>query len=93
MLLSPPLQLAVQPSAQHTALLHRLTRGHVLAIDPDSLGGLLLVKAFYVDFAGPGAAVGGEFDQDCTAVYAICPSWFRQNLLPVWLGCSLTPFA
>lgn len=82
MLLSPPLQLAVQPSAHNTALLHRLTRGHVLTIAPDSLGGLLLVKSFYVDFAGPGAAVGGGFDQACTAVYAIGQVHLQTVLTP-----------
>lgn len=64
-------QAPAQLDSQQTILLHRLTSGHVLAIAPDTIGGLLLVKPFYVDFAGPGAAVGGEFDRHCTAVYAV----------------------
>ncbi|MDX2243431.1 MAG: hypothetical protein NW224_22345 [Leptolyngbyaceae cyanobacterium bins.302] len=70
----------LQTGSHNTALLHRLTGGHVLAIAPDTLGGLLLVKGFYVDFAGPGAAVGGGFDRACTAVYAIGTVRFQTLL-------------
>jgi hypothetical protein len=52
-------------------LLALLQSGKRLRITPDCTGGLLIVKRFYVDFAGPGAAIGGPFDQDCLAVYAI----------------------
>ncbi|MBF2028166.1 MAG: hypothetical protein IGS48_15605 [Oscillatoriales cyanobacterium C42_A2020_001] len=73
MQLSSALLVNVSPklNAQNTAILHRLQRGQLLAIAPDSPGGLLIVKSFYVDFAGPGAAVGGEFDRHCTAVYIV----------------------
>ena len=30
--------------------------------------GLILYKQYYTEFAGPGAAVGGNLDTDCTAV-------------------------
>lgn len=60
-----------QKDFHHSALIHRLTSGHILTITPDSQGGLLLVKPFYTDFAGPGAAIGGEFDRSCTAVYPV----------------------
>lgn len=58
-------------SSQQKILLHRITSGKVWAIAPDVKGGLLLVKPFYVDFAGAGAAVGGEFDDDCVAVFIV----------------------
>ncbi|MDX2231690.1 MAG: hypothetical protein NW220_18795 [Leptolyngbyaceae cyanobacterium bins.349] len=70
-MLSSIAQSAGQFAAHNAGLLHRITSGHVLTIAPDSIGGLLLIKPFYVDFAGPGAAVGGEFDRDCTAVYQV----------------------
>jgi hypothetical protein len=66
-----PTNAAGQFSTRNTTLLRRLTSGQILTIAPDSMGGLLLIKPFYVDFAGPGAAVGGEFDRNCTAVYQI----------------------
>jgi hypothetical protein len=57
--------------APNDAILCRLQRGQLLSLDAASWGGLIILKTFYVDFAGPGAAVGGEFDRHCTAVYAI----------------------
>lgn len=33
--------------------------------------GLILYKRFYADFAGPGAAVGGNLDQDCEAILEV----------------------
>jgi len=72
MLLSTLATTATAQSNSHqTVLLHRVTSGHVLALSPDAIGGLILVKPHYVDFAGPGAAVGGEFDRECIAIYAI----------------------
>lgn len=73
-------QSAPKLNSHNTALLRRLTSGHVSAIAPDAVGGLLLVKPFYVDFAGPGAAVGGEFDRDCIAVYQVGTVRFQTLL-------------
>jgi hypothetical protein len=58
-------------ASQQKVLLHRITSGKVWSVAPDVKGGLLLVKPFYVDFAGAGAAVGGEFDADCVAVFMV----------------------
>lgn len=71
MLSSSSPQAVCPQSSQQAIVLHRITSGTVWAIAPETKGGLLLVKPFYVDFAGPGAAVGGKFDQDCVAVYAV----------------------
>lgn len=72
MLLSKISATATLPHHPHQAiLLRRVTNGSVIAIAPDSPGGLLLVKPYYVDFAGAGAAIGGRVDQACTAVYAV----------------------
>lgn len=43
--------------------------GQFLSITEDSPGGLILLKDFYADFAGSGAAVGGTFDIQCQFVY------------------------
>lgn len=42
-----------------------------LSLAPDCGGGLILQKSFYADFVSPGAAVGGDFDAHCTAIYVI----------------------
>lgn len=63
-------------SHPNSAVLCRLKSGQLLAIAPHSPGGLIIVKSFYADFAGPGAAVGSEFDRHTTAVYTIGPIQF-----------------
>lgn len=76
---NPTPQAERQPSPDsHTnnAVLGCLKSGQLLAIAPNSPGGLIIVKSFYADFAGPGAAVGSEFDRHTTAVYAIGPVQF-----------------
>lgn len=45
-----------------------ITSGHLWAVDRQRRNGLILLKPHYAEFAGPGAAVGGCFDQDCLAV-------------------------
>jgi hypothetical protein len=42
----------------------------VLIVNSKRRNGLILYKKYHVEFAGPGAAIGGDFDQDC---YAILP--------------------
>ncbi len=33
--------------------------------------GLILVKSFHAEFAGPGSAIGGDFDRDCQAIIPV----------------------
>ncbi len=33
--------------------------------------GLILVKSFHAEFAGPGSAIGGDFDRDCQTIIAV----------------------
>jgi hypothetical protein len=61
--LSPLTSAAVPVSMLHS--------GQLLALTPDSEGGLLLRKGFYADVVTPGAAVGGCFDLACKAIYVI----------------------
>ncbi|MGC9503568.1 hypothetical protein [Baaleninema sp.] len=46
-----------------------LRSGQILALTPDSKGGLILQKGFYADWIPPGALVGGYYDIDCSRVY------------------------
>ena len=52
-------------------ILRRIQSGSLISLVTDSLGGLIIIKPFYADFAGPGAAIGGEFDRRCTAIYTV----------------------
>jgi hypothetical protein len=41
-----------------------LSTGKLLLVDSRRRNGLILIKHFHAEFAGPGAAVGGAFDVD-----------------------------
>jgi hypothetical protein len=41
-----------------------LRQKNLLFINPKRKNGLILIKKYYTDFAGPGAIIGGCFDQD-----------------------------
>lgn len=68
--------LAINPNL----LLNDLQKGHVLAITPKSSGGLILCKRYYAELVGPGAAVGGMLDTDCTEVILIGSNISLVNL-------------
>lgn len=42
-----------------------------MAVDSHKRGGLIIFKPFHAEFAGPGAAIGGVFDQDCVAALPV----------------------
>ncbi|HEY9689618.1 MAG TPA: hypothetical protein V6D46_06460 [Coleofasciculaceae cyanobacterium] len=62
--LDPPPLDAIDPDSP----LGRVLGGQVWIINNRRRNGLLLIKGFYAEFAGPGAAVGGPVDRDCCAV-------------------------
>lgn len=41
---------------------------NLLVINPKRKNGLILIKTYYAEFAGPGSIVGGCFDQDLRKV-------------------------
>jgi hypothetical protein len=45
-------------------ILAELNSGKLLMVDSRRRNGLILIKRFHAEFAGPGAAVGGAFDID-----------------------------
>ncbi len=50
------------------AIAHAICSGYLLVVDRKRRSGLIILKEFHAEFAGPGAAVGGLFDEDCQAV-------------------------
>jgi hypothetical protein len=52
-------------------ILKRIQDGELLIVSSRRRNGAILCKSYHTEFAGPGAAIGGLFDQDC------------QSLIPV----------
>ncbi len=53
-------------------LIHELIpNNELLLVNPRRRGGLILFKHYHAEFAGPGAAVGGQFDLDCQEVLPV----------------------
>jgi hypothetical protein len=52
-------------------ILDMLHSGKVFMVNSRRRNGLLLLKPFHAEFAGPGAAVGGDCDRDCLRVLPI----------------------
>jgi hypothetical protein len=52
-------------------ILRCIRRGQVWGISSRRRNGLILYKTFHTEFAGPGAAVGGSYDQDCHLVIPV----------------------
>jgi hypothetical protein len=53
------------------SILARIKAGEVLMVNSRRRNGLILYKEFHAEFAGPGAAVGSEFDLDCQHVIPV----------------------
>lgn len=51
--------------------LSMLKSGQFMTLSSRSRGGLIIQKPFFADFVGPGGAVGGSFDVNCTSVYVV----------------------
>jgi hypothetical protein len=49
----------------------QLNQGKLMMVDRRRRNGLIIVKQFHAEFAGPGAAVGGLFDVDCQRVVPV----------------------
>ncbi|ARV60888.1 hypothetical protein BZZ01_21735 [Nostocales cyanobacterium HT-58-2] len=52
-------------------LLTMLLSGKVFMVNSRRRNGLILFKGYHAEFAGPGAAVGGDYDRDCRRVLPI----------------------
>jgi len=51
--------------------LANLHSGKVFIVNSRKRNGLILFKRYHAEFAGPGAAVGGDYDSDCQIVLPI----------------------
>jgi hypothetical protein len=65
--------------SQGSDILTRLHSGEVFIVNSRRRNGLILFKRYHAEFAGPGAAVGGDYDCDC------------QKALPIGNLSLLTP--
>jgi hypothetical protein len=52
-------------------LLTLIHGGKVLMVNSRRRNGLILFKEYHAEFAGPGAAIGGDYDIDCRGVLPI----------------------
>ncbi len=52
-------------------ILTQLNNGELLVVSSRRKNGLIIYKDYYAEFAGPGAIVGGLFDQHCTKVIPV----------------------
>ncbi len=48
-----------------------IPNNELLLVNPRRRGGLIIFKRYHAEFAGPGAAVGGQFDLDCQEVLPV----------------------
>lgn len=60
--LNPDTDLTEYPHSSE--ILAEINSGKLLMVDSRRRNGLILIKRFHAEFAGPGAAVGGAFDVD-----------------------------
>ncbi|MEI6442585.1 MAG: hypothetical protein WCO29_05540 [Nostocales cyanobacterium ELA583] len=52
-------------------ILSLIYSGKIFMVNSRRRNGLILFKEYYAEFAGPGAAIGGDYDSDCQGVLAI----------------------
>lgn len=52
-------------------ILEQLHQGQLMMINSRKRNGLILIKPFHAEFAGPGSAIGGAFDLNCQAVISV----------------------
>lgn len=50
---------------------NKLISGELLVVNPRRKNGLILIKKYYAELAGPGAIVGGCFDRDLKTVIPV----------------------
>ncbi|NJK41196.1 MAG: hypothetical protein HC934_07280 [Acaryochloridaceae cyanobacterium SU_2_1] len=51
--------------------LELLKNGQLLSLSAQKPAGLILQKPFHAEFIGPGSAIGGMFDLECTTMHAL----------------------
>ena len=52
-------------------ILAQLRQKESLIVNPRKRNGIILIKTYHAEFAGPGSVIGGEFDTDVVRVLAV----------------------
>jgi hypothetical protein len=66
-----PTEAKSKQEQQITDILTCLQKKELLIVNPRRKNGLILYKPYHAEFAGPGAAIGAEFDQDVINVLPV----------------------
>ena len=53
------------------SILPQIKQKKLLIVNPRRKNGLILYKRYYAEFAGPGAVIGSEFDEEKINAYLI----------------------
>ena len=53
------------------SILSQIKQKKLLIVNPRRKNGLILYKRYYAEFAGPGAVIGSEFDEDIVALIPV----------------------
>lgn len=53
------------------SILPQIKQKKLLIVNPRRKNGLILYKRYYAEFAGPGAVIGSEFDEDIVALIPV----------------------
>ena len=53
------------------SILSQIKQKKLLVVNPRRKNGLILYKRYYAEFAGPGAVIGSEFDEDIVALIPV----------------------
>ncbi len=61
----------VERSDGSDLLMNMLHSGKVFTVNSRRRNGLIIFKTYHAEFAGPGAAVGGDYDRDCQWAFPI----------------------
>ncbi len=61
----------VKQSPEKDAVLEQISNGKLWIVNSRRRNGIVVYKKFHAEFAGPGAAVGGALDADCTRVTSL----------------------
>lgn len=64
-------QYPVKQQSETSSVLDRIMSGKLWIVNSRRRNGIVIYKKFHAEFAGPGAAVGGLFDTDCTHITAL----------------------
>ncbi|NER81651.1 MAG: hypothetical protein F6K42_19225 [Leptolyngbya sp. SIO1D8] len=65
------IQSAVKQQPEKDVVLDQINGGKLWIVNSRRRNGIVIYKKFHAEFAGPGAAVGGVLDTDCTHITAL----------------------